>query len=45
MGLIKAIHKDLPDIDFIAEDLGYLTPEVLALREGSGFPGMKVLVE
>ena len=43
MGLIKAIRKDLPDIEFIAEDLGYLTPEVLALREGSGFPGMKVL--
>ena len=43
MGLIKAIHKDLADLEFIAEDLGYLTPEVLALREGSGFPGMKVL--
>jgi 4-alpha-glucanotransferase len=43
MGLIKAIHKELPDVEFIAEDLGYLTPEVLALREGSGFPGMKVL--
>ena len=43
MGLIKAIHRDLSDLEFIAEDLGYLTPEVLALREGSGFPGMKVL--
>jgi 4-alpha-glucanotransferase len=43
MGLIRAIHKYLPDLEFIAEDLGYLTPEVLALREGSGFPGMKVL--
>lgn len=43
MGLIKAIHRDLPNLEFIAEDLGYLTPEVLALREGSGFPGMKVL--
>ena len=43
MGLIKAIHKELPELEFIAEDLGYLTPEVLALREGSGFPGMKVL--
>ena len=28
---------------FIAEDLGYMTPEVKALLEGSGFPGMKVL--
>lgn len=43
MGLIRAIHTKLPNIEFIAEDLGYLTPEVLALREGSGFPGMKVL--
>ena len=43
MGLIKAIHKELPDIEFIAEDLGYLTDEVVALREGSGFPGMKIL--
>ena len=43
MGLIKAIHKSLPNLEFIAEDLGYLTPEVLALREGSGFPGMKIL--
>ena len=43
MGLIKAIRRDLPNLEFIAEDLGYLTPEVLALRDGSGFPGMKVL--
>ena len=43
MGLIKAINKDLPEQEFIAKDLGYLTPEVLALREGSEFPGMKVL--
>ena len=27
----------------IAEDLGYLTPEVKALLAGSGYPGMKVL--
>jgi 4-alpha-glucanotransferase len=43
MGLIKALHRELPDTEFIAEDLGYLTPEVIALREGSGFPGIKVL--
>ena len=40
---IKAIHEQLPDIDFIAEDLGYLTPEVLYLREYSKYPGMKIL--
>ncbi|MDD7718776.1 MAG: 4-alpha-glucanotransferase [Eubacteriaceae bacterium] len=29
--------------EFIAEDLGYITPEVAALLSNSGFPGMKVL--
>ena len=29
--------------EFIAEDLGYITPEVGALLANSGFPGMKVL--
>lgn len=43
MDLIRAIQAELPDTPIIAEDLGYLTPEVLALREESGFPGMKVL--
>ena len=28
---------------FVAEDLGYLTPEVYALLNATGFPGMKVL--
>ena len=40
---VGAIQRHLPDQAFIAEDLGYLTPEVLALREMSGWPGMKVL--
>ena len=40
---VKALHEQLPNLDFIAEDLGYLTPEVLQLREASKFPGMKVL--
>ncbi|WP_446898465.1 4-alpha-glucanotransferase [Clostridium sp. LBM24168] len=35
--------KDNINIDIIAEDLGYLTPEVLNLRRESGYPGMKVL--
>ena len=38
MGLIKAIHKDLPNLEFIAEDLGYLTPEVLALKRRKWIP-------
>ena len=41
--LVDAIKTAYPHIDFIAEDLGFLTPEVLKLVEHSGFPGMKVL--
>ena len=40
---IHAIQKNLPDLEFIAEDLGYVTPEVRQLQETSGYPGMKVL--
>ena len=43
MALIRAIKRACPDTAFIAEDLGYMTPEVLALQEGSGWPGMKIL--
>ena len=43
MDFIRAIRKTLPELDFIAEDLGYVTPEVRALQEGSGYPGMKVM--
>ena len=37
------IKEVLPDIRIIAEDLGYITPEVRELLNYSGFPGMKVL--
>ena len=40
---MQAIKKGLPHMDMIAEDLGFLTQEVLDLRDASGFPGMKVL--
>ena len=43
MKLVNAIRKNCPDTDFIAEDLGFLTPEVQQLVADSGFPGMKVL--
>ena len=43
MKLINAIKEALPEGDFIAEDLGFLTDEVIAMREQSGFPGMKIL--
>ena len=40
---IQAIQAALPDLDFIAEDLGYVTPEVRQLQLDSGYPSMKVL--
>ena len=40
---INAIKNALPKLSIIAEDLGFLTQEVLDLRDESGFPGMKVL--
>ena len=43
MGLIGVLTERFPNIQFIAEDLGYLTPEVRQLLEDSGLPGMKVL--
>lgn len=41
--LFKAVKEALGPARFIAEDLGLITPEVDALREECGFPGMKVL--
>lgn len=41
--LFASIFEDLGDIPFIIEDLGVITPDVIALREVLGFPGMKVL--
>jgi len=43
MDFIRAIQDALPELDFIAEDLGFVTPEVRALLDGSGYPGMKVM--
>ena len=43
MEFISAVKKGLPGIRMIAEDLGFLTPEVLELRDRSGYPGMKIL--
>ena len=40
---IRAVGEALPDTEFIAEDLGFITPEVRSLQEFSGFPGMKVI--
>ncbi|MBR4194877.1 MAG: 4-alpha-glucanotransferase [Oscillospiraceae bacterium] len=43
MKLVNALRNGVPEVDFIAEDLGYQTPEVEQLLRDSGFPGMKVL--
>ncbi len=43
IGFMNTLKKELPQINMIAEDLGFLTQEVLDLRDSSGFPGMKVL--
>lgn len=40
---VNTIKKELPDVEFIAEDLGFLTPAVKKLQLDSGFPGMKIL--
>jgi 4-alpha-glucanotransferase len=43
MDFIAALQKALPNLELIAEDLGFLTQEVLDLRDDSGLPGMKIL--
>ncbi|WIK66968.1 4-alpha-glucanotransferase [Globicatella sanguinis] len=41
--LFKQIKKELGDLNIIAEDLGFLTQEVIDMRDATGFPGMKIL--
>ena len=43
LDFMNTVKNRLPHIKLIAEDLGFLTQEVLDLRDESGFPGMKVL--
>lgn len=43
MDLVGVLTSWFPDLTFIAEDLGYTTPEVSKLLSDSGLPGMKVL--
>ena len=40
---INAIHETLGQGGIIAEDLGYLTPEVKTMLAASGYPGMKIM--
>ena len=41
--LFQALSNALGKLPFIAEDLGYITPAVRALRDRWGFPGMRVM--
>ena len=41
--LFAAVKEALGDLNIIAEDLGFMTDEVIELRERTGFPGMKIL--
>ena len=41
--LFKALRDALGQLPFIAEDLGYITPDVRALRKRLDIPGMKVM--
>ena len=43
LDFIRTIQTALPELDFIAEDLGFMTPEVRQLLADSGYPGMKVM--
>ena len=43
MDLVGVLTSWFHDLEFIAEDLGYTTPEVAKLLEDSGLPGMKIL--
>ena len=41
--LFTALHDGLGELPIIAEDLGVITPDVVALRDGHGLPGMRVM--
>jgi 4-alpha-glucanotransferase len=41
--LFEALQRNIDPLPFVAENLGVITPEVEALRERFGFPGMAIL--
>lgn len=43
LDFLETVKKHLPQTPMIAEDLGFLTPDVHKLRNDSGYPGMRVL--
>lgn len=40
---LKALQEEFPRLPLVAEDLGIITPEVVALKEKFDLPGMSVL--
>jgi 4-alpha-glucanotransferase len=43
VSFFETLKKGLGDLPIIAEDLGFITPEVKALRDRFNLPGMKIL--
>ena len=41
--LLARLREEFSDLPLAAEDLGVITPDVQALRDGFGLPGMRVL--
>jgi len=40
---LDTLRRHFPDMPFVAEDLGTLDDDVLALRDDNGLPGMRIL--
>ena len=43
MDLFTTVREKLGDLPIVAETLGVITPEVMALRDSFGYPGMGIL--
>ena len=41
--LFRALSRQLGELPIVVEDLGLITPDVIALRDELGYPGMSVL--
>jgi 4-alpha-glucanotransferase len=41
--LFSTLKRELGELPIIAEDLGVITPDAVALRDEFGFPGMRIL--
>ncbi len=43
IAFFNKLKEEIPDAQLIAEDLGFLTDEVIQMVKDSGYPGMKVI--